>query len=96
MFHRLFVVHVVVFLFLTLLLGGEISCSGCSEEPVCVNGYNPTTVNLDKRRCSDDCECNNQLYEGYCGASGECVVLERISCLSDRRWRKRVCDVEGV
>lgn len=52
---------------------------GCSDSQ-CRNGYNQSTVSVSGRSCTDDCNCNNQRYEGYCGSSGVCIAVQRETC----------------
>lgn len=54
---------------------------GCSSpEASCTDGYSSQTINPNGRECTNDCECNNQRYEGYCFEGQFCVSLARTPC----------------
>ena len=67
-----------------LLLCSLLSFSGCAPptKEKCADAENnilPTTVELNKRPCQENCECNNQNYVGAC-RSGRCESKLRESC----------------
>lgn len=66
---------------LLLLVGTNVHC-GPAVPPCKQNGltYSQTTVLMSGRECSEDCQCSNQRSEGYCGASGTCITIERAPC----------------
>ena len=51
----------------------------CGVSP-CTNGYEQSTISPSGRPCTDDCQCSNQRYEGYCGASRKCIAVSREPC----------------
>lgn len=61
----------------------------CNEA---VNGIATTTINTEGRSCQDDCECNNQNYEGKC-IENKCAATERESCQT--QGKKVDCKVKG-
>ncbi len=53
--------------------------NGCSKKTTCIDGISSSTLNTDKSLCSNDCECNNLKYHGFC-QDGSCVSVPRDPC----------------
>lgn len=79
---------------LCLFLGLTLQAGSCGTD--CQEGtiYSSSTVSTKGRPCSNDCECNNQQWEGYCGNSGSCIAITRASCQS-AKGTTRDCDIHS-
>ena len=84
-----FVVKICFFLLFSVVLFVE----GCSEPGECKNGISTLSINPDNSACSSNCECNNQLYTGFCD-NGLCKAILRGSCQG--KGTKLVCVPVGV
>lgn len=76
---------------LLVLFVSLVNFGSCGSIP-CKDGYSSGTINTNGRACDNNCQCNNQGYEGYCAPAGSCVSVKRISC--ERQGAERNCIVE--
>ncbi|TNE47868.1 MAG: hypothetical protein EP343_18200, partial [Deltaproteobacteria bacterium] len=55
---------------------------GCGAPPVCQpdDRVSDFTINPNGSPCKYKCECNNQVYEGYCNSEGVCDSVARGDC----------------
>ena len=81
----------ILSMFLLYLTLSWFTNSGCGSLP-CKNGYSSSTISTMDRVCETDCDCNNQQYEGYCGALKKCVAVERDTC-KVKGQQETQCDV---
>ena len=80
----------VLFVLCSFLCVMVLGPSACSPPQICAEGEdlpaNPTSLNAGGSPCKSDCECSNQVFEGYCkketpdAEEGICVVIQRETC----------------
>ncbi len=75
-----------IFIMLTTVL--ILLTSHCSPAPLCNGDKSSTTFDPKGSTCQRSCECNNQLYEGYC-LNGICEAIKRETCQTEKK--KRPC-----
>ena len=75
-----------------LFLSAGFATGGCTNSSDCTESYNPTTVNTLGRPCTQHCDCNNQLFEGYC-VGGSCITVSRGKC--DEPGSRESCFVKA-
>jgi len=55
--------------------------TGCRGELQCIGGINDTEIDTNGSSCQEDCECNNQNFEGIC-LNKVCSSVVRAACLT--------------
>jgi len=71
--------HVFAWLFLLFLLFSTLGLPACSGTAKCTGGISSTDIDPNKSPCKEDCECNNQHFEGVCLAEA-CSSIPRDPC----------------
>ncbi|MBU50153.1 MAG: hypothetical protein CL920_15800 [Deltaproteobacteria bacterium] len=54
--------------------------NGCGSGHVCKNDVSNLTIDPNGSPCSERCECNNQLFHGFCNDQGVCEAYTRKDC----------------
>ena len=73
------------------VLCGWLTLNACSQPNVCNESVSVGSLSINPQGspCTYKCECNNQLYEGFCKDDGSCQSLPRESCRVP--GKKRAC-----